>query len=611
MPDTYGSPFDQCRGFVCGSWSSARIVDENVARRAEALLRIGIEDFRKDVLSRLTTHDVVMVLDVNSSRRVETTDASELTDLVRAIVDETSANVVSVRVVSGHRESCSRRRLFEMSKVDVVSRIALDGHADEGDMEDDGPACAALKVMLNAISTYAQSTGRGCVMGNRMIATGPTNDKIYDRCVRLIREVVPDVDDAEECLKCAIHDVDRPLPHRLASLTKVDHIRAATPKTEEERRRPSVVLPRALLLATGKHTVATANESLSIEPRVSRLLRRNMFETRPDALVMVGVDLGATTLRVGLVSIDRTGSGPDARRRQRWTSKILRGPVSVRVGDECDRSFDAVTKLIARLAREVSGKLWRHVRCVAVGQPGQLDEVSGVVTSVNYEKWEPKRPFRDALSSALPTTIRVEVFEDADCATAAEAILGRYAGGDDDDDGDRPIVVVTVGTGIGVGVCVRGEHVLRGSIEGGHMIIGAWNESDNTRRVAATCGCGQIGCLEQYCSGSSIQKRLGVESVQVAIERARRGDETARRVLDDAAKALAVGLLNFRRAYDPKTIVLCGGMAEAMLSQTRVWLKRLSWNVHDDDARCALRLGEFGDASGVVGAVVLAARRLR
>ena len=113
----------------------------------------------------------------------------------------------------------------------------------------DGFGIFALKLMLNAVSTYAQAIGKGAVYKGRMICTGPTNDKIYARCVRLVAEFSADGDEerATEALLKAIYRLDE-LPKGTMSRPTSDHIKAATP-TEGALHETQVTLPLAFLLA--------------------------------------------------------------------------------------------------------------------------------------------------------------------------------------------------------------------------------------------------------------------------------------------------------------------------------------------------------------------------
>ncbi len=80
-------------------------------------------------------------------------------------------------------------------------------------------AGTATKISLNALTT-AVFTRLGKVRGSRMIDLRATNDKLRDRCLRILCELFPDLDraDADRCLQAA-----------------GDHLRAAVETLERER----------------------------------------------------------------------------------------------------------------------------------------------------------------------------------------------------------------------------------------------------------------------------------------------------------------------------------------------------------------------------------------
>jgi N-acetylmuramic acid 6-phosphate etherase len=79
-------------------------------------------------------------------------------------------------------------------------------------------AGTATKISLNALTT-AVFTRLGKVRGSRMIDLRATNDKLRDRCLRILCELFPDLDraDADRCLQAA-----------------GDHLRAAVETLERE-----------------------------------------------------------------------------------------------------------------------------------------------------------------------------------------------------------------------------------------------------------------------------------------------------------------------------------------------------------------------------------------
>ena len=80
MPDTYGAPFDQTRGFVAGGWGSSggglgvhntedtpQNPADKVLSQTSRLHRISLECFQQDILPSMSPQDTIIVLVVNSS----------------------------------------------------------------------------------------------------------------------------------------------------------------------------------------------------------------------------------------------------------------------------------------------------------------------------------------------------------------------------------------------------------------------------------------------------------------------------------------------------------------------------------------------------------------
>ena len=188
------------------------------------------------------------------------------------------------------------------------------------------------------------------------------------------------------------------------------------------------------------------------------------------------------------------------------------------------------------------------------------------------------------------------------------------------------MVLVAVGTGIGSGIVIggqliRGSHGIAGevghvtSVPGGHL-----------------CGCGRLGCLEQYASGSAlvrfarqaatddpdVAKQMlkaagSVEAINgpLVTQAAKSGDQAALAAFDQIAFWLGTGLADLVQIFDPQVLVIGGGVVESgdlLLAPVRR---------HFDEAlaqRGRLPVGEvrpalMGNKAGVIGAADLARRR--
>jgi glucokinase len=189
-------------------------------------------------------------------------------------------------------------------------------------------------------------------------------------------------------------------------------------------------------------------------------------------------------------------------------------------------------------------------------------------------------------------------------ATAAAAGEHRYGAGR----GARNMVYLTISTGVGGGVIMDGE-VHRGRSgnggELGHVTVD-WHG----RRCR---GCGRRGCLEAYCSGTSIAERAreagmdGASAADVA-QAARAGNSIASRIWDETCEALACGLTSIANLFEPEAIVLGGGVVrtgEQLLAPVRTAVAEQMIGPPVSIVPAA-----SGDAVGVVGAAAIAYERV-
>ena len=211
--------------------------------------------------------------------------------------------------------------------------------------------------------------------------------------------------------------------------------------------------------------------------------------------------------------------------------------------------------------------------------------------------------------------VPVQVDNDATCAAWAESEMGA---GEDSSD----VIVVTLGTGIGGGI-VHDGHLLRGA-NGFAGEIGHFKVDPN----GPPCPCGGRGCWERYASGSALG-RFGREAgeggrAQRVVElaggdfhdvrgehvaaAAREGDAEAQALMDRFAWWVAFGLANLTDVFDPETIVVGGGLLEAVdlfLDRTRSVFPDL---VLAGDRRppVAIVPAVLGERSGAIGAALVA-----
>lgn len=124
-----------------------------------------------------------------------------------------------------------------------------------------------------------------------MIACGPCNDKIYARCLGMIRdcckggscslfvfffffnmlESIVSLREAEIAMLKAIYRVDSVDFDQMMRIPRVEHIRASVP-AEDQRHEPQICLPVAFLCALGWR-VEDACRAVLAQPQLNVLLK--------------------------------------------------------------------------------------------------------------------------------------------------------------------------------------------------------------------------------------------------------------------------------------------------------------------------------------------------
>jgi glucokinase len=267
----------------------------------------------------------------------------------------------------------------------------------------------------------------------------------------------------------------------------------------------------------------------------------------------------------------------------------------------------AMTDLVRGLEKHAG----ERVTGVGVGPAGLVDRAGVLRFGPNVGHVKDFDVF-SGMQERLPG-YRISVENDATCAAWAECLLG--AGQQTPD-----MMLVTLGTGIGGGVILdgrpyRGIYGFAG--EPGHMTVAA----DGVR-----CICGKDGCWEAYVSGRALG-RMGRERVQAggghdilrlagAVEdvrsehvaqAARAGDETAREIMSEFARWLAIGVSNLVAIMDPRLVVIGGGLAEVAdlyLEEAQQHYRQVVFgSAHRPDV--PMVVATMGERAGAVGAAML------
>ena len=266
---------------------------------------------------------------------------------------------------------------------------------------------------------------------------------------------------------------------------------------------------------------------------------------------VLGIDVGGTKLAAGVATPDGTLLAESRR-----PSLATEGP-------------DAMIDRVVALARDVVGRAGlrlEEIHRIGIACGGPLDPWRGVIlNALNNPGWV-NVPLVERIEAALgrPTVLD----NDANAAALGEHRFGAGRG-------VRNLVYLTVSTGLGGGVIADGE-LLRGengnAAELGHVSVDLHGRP---------CHCGSVGCLETYCSGTSIAARarerlaagdepsllrsresdpLTAEDVAHA---AGAGDAVARAVWDETMELLGAGVVSVIHAFNPRLVILGGGVTRS------------------------------------------------
>lgn len=309
----------------------------------------------------------------------------------------------------------------------------------------------------------------------------------------------------------------------------------------------------------------------------------------------LGVDLGGTNVACGVV--DRQG-------------KILgRGTVKTGLPAPADTIADRIAEA-AKQAVTDAGITLDEVEAVGIGTPGIANSEKGEV------EYSCNLGFRNTpLSRLVSDRLGKPVFLENDANAAA---LGEFVAGSGR--GSHSLVAITLGTGVGGGV-VLGGRLLTGfnfaGAEIGHFVMVQDGEP---------CTCGRKGCFEAYCSATalirqtkrameehpeSLMWKLATELEQVngrtCFDAMDRGDETARRVVEQYISYLACGLTSIVNIFQPEVLCVGGGICnqgERLLQPVRAVFDR------EDYARASARRtrivrATLGNDAGIIGAAML------
>lgn len=249
-----------------------------------------------------------------------------------------------------------------------------------------------------------------------------------------------------------------------------------------------------------------------------------------DKMKAIGIDLGGTTIKAGLVDFE--------------------GNIVKKIARDTANNPKEILEIISSMARDLSAN--EDILGIGLGSPGFIDSNQGKVLSYGgmLYNWE-WTDIKGYLCKKFPNLI-IEVENDANIAALCEKWVGSAINLDS-------FIMITLGTGLGGAIYTPKEGIWNGyrfqGGELGHAIL---------YPKGRVCKCGQEGCVENYLSGSAIEK-----DYEKITENYLKGEEIfklyhedikAKSIIDDFAVNLAIYLISLRNIFDPQGVIIGGGL---------------------------------------------------
>ena len=302
-----------------------------------------------------------------------------------------------------------------------------------------------------------------------------------------------------------------------------------------------------------------------------------------------GVDLGGTTVKLGLFDVEGTVL-------DKWEIPT--------------RKEDSGKHILPDIAEAIFAKMTEksieksQVQGVGIGVPGPVDDKGVIIKAVNLG-WDTMN-IHEELGKLLG--LPVQAGNDANVAALGEMWKG---GGQ----GYENLVLVTLGTGVGGGIIINGK-ILTGSTGAGGE-IGHMHLVDDEEEA---CGCGKHGCLEQYTSATGIVRlanralakntrptvlKQGEVTAKDVFDAVKAGDAVAIEIAEQFGCYLGKGLANIAAVTNPQAFVIGGGVSKAGTVLFDYINKYFQQYVFLGCKNVDFKLATLGNDAGIYGAAKL------
>lgn len=312
----------------------------------------------------------------------------------------------------------------------------------------------------------------------------------------------------------------------------------------------------------------------------------------------IGVDLGGTNLRVGLIT--EHGEFVTIEKRE---SCVHKGPQFV-----CGQIVQMIETIFNSFTDGVEG--------VGMAIPGLLDTKEGLIRFAPNLKW-----FNVPILNMIQDELKIPVYMDNDCRVHA---LGEWYYGAGKEFSN--FMVIALGTGVGSGIILE-DRLYRGASECageiGHFIV---------QENGSQCSCGKFGCLETVASATGITRmamnlvnsRRGYSildlvdgnteaiTAKTVFDAWQNGDKEAGRIIDEVIRCLSIAINMFYNTLNLEAVIFSGGVSmagELLLNPLRQRVREMaemSLGPYRDMLNYNnIRLAHLGDKAGLAGGAAL------
>jgi glucokinase len=272
---------------------------------------------------------------------------------------------------------------------------------------------------------------------------------------------------------------------------------------------------------------------------------------------VIGIDLGATNIRAGLV---HEGS--------------IHTIQSKRI-----KSEGTVEEVLADFYLLIDTLLDKEVVAIGIGVPSVVDLAKGIVYDVQHIPSWKEVPLKEILEKKYKLPVYVN--NDANCFALGEFHFGKGSGKSD-------MIGLSIGTGLGGGAIVN-KHLFAGS----------------------NCGAGEFGMVdyldhnyEYYASGQYFSHIYNLNGEEV-FERAKAGDKQAQQYYAEMGTHLGNAIKTIMYTYDASFIVLGGSVRHAYpYFEKNMWARINTFAFGHSITNLKIELSELENA-GILGAAGL------